>query len=156
MGRVSCRKPTTQAAWIILTRAVAHALDYDCRVSHPAVVRSHAMQLDLLVQEAAYELIQHYSQSAGPIADTQLHLPVAMGGLAVESCTDKVWPACIAAHAKSWPRVLHQFWCTTGRHPTPDSTRTCLEPAVQAHVPRSMIRVYLHPCPCSPLRHCLP
>ena len=132
MARASCRKPTTQAAWIILTRAVAHALDYDCRVSHPAAVRSHAMQLDMLVQEAAYEMVQHYSQSAGPVADTQMHLPVDMGGLAVESCTDKVWPACVAAHAKSWPHVARQFHRLTGRPPAPQTVQTCLEPAIQA------------------------
>ena len=90
------------------------------------------MQLDIQVQTAAYEMMHHFTQSAGPIVDTQLHLPTSLGGLAIESCTDKVWPACLAAHAKSWPHVERTFRLMAGRKPHPDSVQRCLEPATQS------------------------
>ena len=94
--------------------------------------RSHALQLDQVIQSAAYAMIQHNANSAGTMADDQLHLPVAQGGLGVPNIAAQVPQSVVASWAKSWPHVRNTYQKMTTNAVPKHHELVVLEPAIQS------------------------
>ena len=80
MAASSLDVPTTQAAWCILQKVVARALDYDARILPPSLIIPLARDLEQTIRATAETIMQVPKGSLADETWRQMTLPTSVGG----------------------------------------------------------------------------
>ena len=94
---------TRQAAWTILQKCVARALQYDIRVLEPGEAIPLALELDKVVQEAAKALAGPMDSGWGDAQTAQLQWPASVSGMGMGSVSDAAIGGRVACLAQCLP-----------------------------------------------------
>ena len=79
---------TKQAAWCILQKCVARALQYDVRVLEPHEVKPLAAELDQVVADTARKLLGPLQGGWGEVQEAQLRWPASLSGMGMGSVSN--------------------------------------------------------------------
>jgi hypothetical protein len=96
-------------AWLILVKVVAVKLDYDCRISFPALLRPLAQAFDQFVSATTASILS--LPNLPTHVCEQVKLPGNLSGMGVKRCTDTLLCAPVASVAQCMAPVL--AWVST-------------------------------------------
>ena len=96
MEQSPCELPMAQAAWLLATKKLPYALDYDARTMHISTLEPLARRVDEASWKVAVALLHATDgEATGTLCDI-VRLPIKRGGMQIQSAVE-VMPAAAVA-----------------------------------------------------------